>query len=62
MSDRQEVAKTKECKDCGSDFDLTVGELEWYKEKFGENYAEPERCKKCRNARKAAKLRGADNE
>ena len=39
------------CKDCGSEFVFTVGELEFYKEKGFDN--EPVRCADCRRARKA---------
>ena len=39
------------CKDCGKEFDFTVGEQEFYKEKGFDN--EPVRCPDCRRARKA---------
>jgi hypothetical protein len=55
MSDRNEVAKVKACKDCGAEFELTVGMLDWYKRKFGESYAEPSRCKNCRDRRREVK-------
>ena len=38
------------CKDCGVEFDFTVGEQEFYKEKGFEN--DPVRCTACRRARK----------
>lgn len=38
------------CKDCGNEFTLTVGEQKFYEEK---GFAEPVRCKECRNRRKA---------
>lgn len=38
------------CKDCGNEFTLTVGEQNFYEEK---GFAEPVRCKECRNRRKA---------
>jgi ssDNA-binding Zn-finger/Zn-ribbon topoisomerase 1 len=40
------------CKDCGTTFDFTVREQEFYKEKGFEN--DPVRCPDCRKARKAA--------
>ncbi len=40
------------CKDCNNEFVFTAGEQEFYAEKGFEN--EPQRCKACRNARKAA--------
>lgn len=44
--------KTLTCKDCGSDFVFTAGEQEFYAEKGFVN--EPQRCKECRDKRKAA--------
>jgi len=43
--------KTLVCKDCGAEFTFTVGEQEFYAEKGFTN--EPQRCKACRDARKA---------
>lgn len=43
--------KTLTCKDCGNEFVFTAGEQEFYAEKGFEN--EPQRCKACRDARKA---------
>lgn len=43
--------KTITCKDCGQDFVFTAGEQEFYAEKGFTN--EPQRCKPCRDARKA---------
>ena len=40
------------CKDCGQTFVFTAGEQEFYAEKGFQN--EPQRCKECRGARKAA--------
>ena len=40
------------CKDCGQEFTFTAGEQEFYAEKGFTN--EPQRCKACRDARKAA--------
>ena len=40
------------CKDCGKEFTLTEGEIEFYKSK-GLNL--PKRCKECREANKASK-------
>ena len=42
--------KTLTCRDCGSEFDFTEGEQEFYKEKGFEN--EPTRCPSCRRAKK----------
>ena len=44
--------KTLVCKDCGNEFVFTAGEQEFYAEKGFQN--EPQRCKACRDARKAA--------
>ena len=44
--------KTLVCKDCGNEFVFTAGEQEFYAEKGFQN--EPQRCKECRDARKAA--------
>lgn len=44
--------KTLTCKDCGQEFVFTAGEQEFYQEKGFQN--EPQRCKACRDARKAA--------
>lgn len=43
--------KTLTCKDCGTEFVFTAGEQEFYQAKGFEN--EPQRCKSCRDARKA---------
>ena len=45
--------KTLVCKDCGQEFTFTAGEQEFYAEKGFEN--EPQRCKACRDALKAAR-------
>ena len=44
--------KTLTCKECGKEFVFTAGEQEFYAEKGFQN--EPQRCKECRDARKAA--------
>lgn len=44
--------KTLICKDCNKEFVFTAGEQEFYAEKGFVN--EPQRCKECRDARKAA--------
>ncbi len=44
--------KTLICKDCNQEFVFTAGEQEFYAEKGFVN--EPQRCKACRTARKAA--------
>ena len=43
--------KTIVCKDCGREFVFSASEQEFYAEKGFEN--EPQRCRDCRNARKA---------
>ena len=45
--------KTLVCKECGAEFVFTAGEQEFYAEKGFQN--EPQRCKNCRDARKAGK-------
>ena len=45
--------KTLVCKECGAEFVFTAGEQEFYAEKGFQN--EPQRCKACRDARKAGK-------
>ena len=47
--------KTLVCKECGNEFVFTAGEQEFYAERGFQN--EPQRCKACRDAKKAA-LRG----
>ena len=44
--------KTLICKECGQEFVFTAGEQEFYAERGFQN--EPQRCKSCRDARKAA--------
>ena len=44
--------KTLTCKECGKEFVFTAGEQEFYAEKGFEN--EPQRCKDCRDKRKAS--------
>lgn len=41
------------CKDCGKEFDFTIGEQRFYEEK---GFAQPIRCKECRDAKKARNL------
>ena len=50
--------KTLTCKECGNEFIFTAGEQEFYAEKGFEN--EPQRCKPCRDARKAASKSGRE--
>jgi hypothetical protein len=47
------------CKECGEDFDFTVGEQEFYAEK---DFVEPIRCKDCRDKRKSARNTYRDEE
>ena len=44
--------KTLVCKECGKEFVFTAGEQEFYAERGFQN--EPQRCKACRDTRKAA--------
>ena len=44
--------KTLVCKECGKEFVFSAGEQEFYAERGFQN--EPQRCKACRDARKAA--------
>ena len=48
--------KTLSCKECGAEFVFTANEQEFYAEKGFTN--EPQRCKTCRDARKANSGRG----
>lgn len=45
--------KTLKCKDCGKEFEFTVGEQKFFEEK---GFGEPVRCRECRNAKKARTL------
>lgn len=45
--------KKLKCKECGKEFDFTVGEQRFYEEK---GFAAPIRCKECRDAKKARNL------
>lgn len=51
--------KTIVCKDCGSEFVLTVEDQEWYAEK---GFTEPKRCLDCRKARRANGSREENND
>ena len=51
--------KTLTCKDCGSEFVFTEGEQAFYKEKGFEN--EPQRCPRCRKAKKQNRRSGFDS-
>lgn len=48
--------KTLICKECGKEFVFTAGEQEFYAERGFQN--EPQRCKACRDARKAGRGNG----
>lgn len=41
--------KKIKCKDCGREFDFTVGEQKFFTEK---GFSDPVRCKECRNKKK----------
>lgn len=45
-----------QCRDCGQQFTFTDGEQEFYASK---NLSAPQRCKDCRNKRKADRMGGA---
>lgn len=47
---------TKKCKDCGKEFTLTDGEIEFYRSK---GFDLPNRCKSCRDRRKGQKSSSA---
>lgn len=47
---------TKKCKDCGKEFTLTDGEIEFYRSK---GFDLPNRCKSCRDRRKGQKTSSA---
>lgn len=49
--------KILECADCGNEFIFTEGEQAFYKEK---GFADPKRCKSCRDARKQNKYEHED--
>lgn len=51
-------AKALSCKDCGSGFEFTVGEQEFFAEK---GFAEPVRCPDCRKAKKDSKGKDKKN-
>lgn len=51
--------KTLVCKDCGKEFQFTVREQEFYKEKGFDN--DPVRCPDCRKIRKQQKSAGGNN-
>ena len=46
--------ETLKCKDCGAEFVFTAGEQQFYQEKGFTN--KPQRCKACRDARKAQRI------
>ena len=48
---------TLTCRDCGNEFIFSAGEQEFYAEKGLQN--KPQRCKACRDARKAAAADGS---
>lgn len=44
-----------ECIGCREEFEVTQGEIDFLKEKFGDDFAMPRRCKPCRKANKERK-------
>lgn len=48
--DKNSHYETRECVDCSSEFDITVGEQQFYS---GNNMQLPRRCKACRDKRRA---------
>ena len=51
VEEKEFVDETIVCKDCGREFVFSASEQEFYAEKGFTN--EPQRCRDCRNARKA---------
>ena len=51
----QQVALNKSCKECNQSFSITHGELAFLRERFGEDFSEPVRCKACRSRKKHMK-------
>lgn len=43
---------TLKCKDCPEEFTVEDGEIAFLKEKFGDDFKPPVRCKPCRKAKK----------
>jgi CxxC-x17-CxxC domain-containing protein len=54
------IDKTLTCKDCGTQFEFTVRDQQFYAEKGFEN--EPQRCKSCRAQRKTSRSSGGTRE
>jgi CxxC-x17-CxxC domain-containing protein len=50
--------KTLVCRDCGQSFVFTAGEQAFYQER---GFSEPQRCKSCRDKRKADRGGGMDS-
>jgi NAD-dependent SIR2 family protein deacetylase len=46
---------TIECVDCGEEFVHDEGEQKWMRDKWGEEYAKPKRCPRCRKVKREAK-------
>jgi len=44
--------------ECGTEFEFTEKEEQWYREKFGDDFHPPKRCKACREKKKAEKENG----
>lgn len=40
------------CAGCKQEWEFTEKEEAWLREKFGENFSEPKRCKPCRQKRR----------
>jgi hypothetical protein len=49
------MPKTLVCVDCKQDFEFTDGEEQFFREKFGDDFQVPKRCKPCRQANKERK-------
>ena len=50
MADQDEpIAEIRTCVDCGADFNIAVGEKEWFEKN---QMTLPKRCKSCRKAKK----------
>jgi len=56
------IASKKNCADCGNEFPIYQGELDFLRNKFGSDFVEPVRCKPCRKAKKERHQQNSDSE
>ena len=47
------MSLTVQCRDCPDEFTVEDGEINFLKEKFGDDFTPPVRCKPCRKNKKA---------